>query len=228
MGHAFAPVLVKFTELLARRLGGGVYTTEDAVRYSFFVGLIETLGLNPEDIVLEYDHDKIARAKIDTWIPAFAGRAYAIEFKYDRLIPSQKNQPRTQKAGQIIKDLFRLAQIFSPNAIEAVFIYLTSREMAGYLSNPHNGLADLFELELGASLPIDEGYLSGRANTLQRAAGSVVPCTVDALHSCSLPNEHELRAYGVRRDAENDLGRPSPMGGQIRKIPPKHRLGEFQ
>jgi hypothetical protein len=79
--HALAPGLIKFAELLDRRLRRGVLRTEDAVRYTFFSGLIETFGISPEDIVIEHPHVKIARAKIDTWIPSFNGRAFAIEFK---------------------------------------------------------------------------------------------------------------------------------------------------
>jgi hypothetical protein len=66
------------------------------------------LNVLPEDIVLEHDHGTIARAKIDTWIPSLNGRSYAIEFKYDRPIPSERNLPLTQKAGHLIKDLFGL------------------------------------------------------------------------------------------------------------------------
>jgi hypothetical protein len=77
--------------------------------------------LKPEDIVLEHDHASIARAKIDTWIPDYAGRSYAIEFKYDRPIPSKLNPPLTQKAGQVLRDVFRLAQAHLPDKIETIF-----------------------------------------------------------------------------------------------------------
>ena len=66
----------------------------------------------------------------------------AIEFKYDRTIPSEKNAPRTQKAGKIFNDLRRLAMLDA----KGVFVYLTDREMGTYLSNPANGLSDFFLL----------------------------------------------------------------------------------
>ena len=144
---ALEPALYLLAELLERRLKRGVFTTEDAVRYTFFIALVQALSLQPEDIVLEHDHGAIARAKIDTWIPSFEGHAYGIEFKYDRPIPSGKNAPLTQKAGQIIKDMFRLAKIDTTLKAETVFVYLATREMAGYFSNPNNGLADLFGLQ---------------------------------------------------------------------------------
>jgi hypothetical protein len=94
--------------MLERRFMRGVSTSEAAIRYAFFVSLSQSLNVLPEDIVLEHDHGTIARAKIDTWIPSLNGRSYAIEFKYDRPIPSERNLPLTQKAGHLIKDLFGL------------------------------------------------------------------------------------------------------------------------
>jgi hypothetical protein len=169
------------------------------VRYTFFVAFIQALDLRPEDIVLEHDHGSIARAKIDAWIPSLGGRSYAIEFKYDRPIPSGRNAPLTQKAGHIVKDLFRLAKIDTAVGAEAVFVYLTTREMAGYFSNPNNGLADLFGLGTRSSLNIDSRYLLSRPETLRRSAGEVTPCIVTCLCSRELCQGHKLRVFGVRR-----------------------------
>ncbi len=195
---ALVPALNLFAELLERRLKRGAFTTEDAVRYTFFAALIEALSLRPEDIVLEHDHGGIARAKIDTWIPSFDGYAYGIEFKYDRPIPSGKNAPLTQKAGHVLKDMFRLAKIDATLKVETIFVYLATREMAGYFGNPNNGLADLFGLRAGASLRIDSRYIANRPETLRRAAGEVTPCIVSSLHSCEIANAHQLRIFAVR------------------------------
>jgi hypothetical protein len=194
---ALTPALVLFAELLERRLKRGVFTTEDAMRYTCFIALIQALNLQPEDIVLEQDHGEIARARIDTWIPSFGGCAYAIEFKYDRPIPSGKNTPVTQKAGHILKDMFRLAEIGTVPKAEGVFVYLATREMAGYFSNPNNGLADLFGLKMGSSLRIDSRYLAARPETLRRSAGQVIPCTVTSICSRELSNAHQLRIFGI-------------------------------
>lgn len=195
---ALAPALVLFGELLERRLSLGIFTTEDAVRYTFFIALIQALNLCPEDIVLEHNHGTIARARIDTWIPSFGGRAYGIEFKYDRPIPSGKNVPLTQKAGHIIKDLFRLAKIDASLGADTVFVYLATREMAGYFGNPNNGLADFFTLRTGLSLRIDSQYLASRSETLRRSAGEITPCMVTSLCSRELSNAHQLRIFGIR------------------------------
>jgi hypothetical protein len=195
---ALAPAFILFADLLERRLKRGVFTTEDAVRYTFFVALIQTLNLQPEEIILEQDHGTIAGARIDTWIPSFDGCAYAIEFKYDRPIPSGKNAPLTQKAGQAVKDIFRLAKIDAALKAEAVFVYLAMREMAGYFSNPNNGLADLFRLNTRSSLCIDRGYLANRPDTLRRSAGEITPCTATSFCSRELSGAHQLRIFGIR------------------------------
>jgi hypothetical protein len=198
LDHALSPAFDRFAELLGRRLGRGVFTSEDAVRYTFFAGLLEGLNLAPEDIILEHDHSKISKAKIDTFIPRSSGESFAIEFKYDRPIPSKGNQPRTQKAGQVIKDFFRLARFDESENIKGVFIYLTSKEMAGYFRNPQNGLARLFDLAQGSTIRIDEIFLQAMASTLRGAAGDICPCTAAGLFSCALPADHELRIYEVR------------------------------
>jgi hypothetical protein len=134
---ALAPALNLFAELLRRRLKRGVFTTEDAVRYTFFIALVQALSLQPGDIVLEHDHGTIARARIDTWIPSFDGRAYGIEFKYDRPIPSGKSTPLTLKAGHIIKDMFRLAKIDATLEAETVFA-----DCAAHYAGPRVGWGD--------------------------------------------------------------------------------------
>ena len=48
---ALAPAITMFAELLEHRLKRGVFTTEDAVRYTFFIALVQALNLRPEDIV---------------------------------------------------------------------------------------------------------------------------------------------------------------------------------
>ena len=195
---ALLPALHLFAAFLDRRLKRGAFTTEDAVRYTFFAALIEALNLLPEDIILEQNHGSIARAKIDTWIPSLDGYAYGIEFKYDRPIPSGKNAPLTQKAGHVLKDIFRLAKIDASLKVETIFVYLATREMAGYFGNPNNGLTDLFGLGAGASMRIDSKYIASRPETLRRAAGEVTPCIVSSLHSCEIANAHQLRIFGVR------------------------------
>lgn len=187
--------LARFSNVLSMRLIKGVFTTEDSVRYTFFTALLQQSGLNSEDVVLEYPHPSIAGAKIDTWIPSFEGNSLAIEFKYDRDIPSEKNTPRTQKAGKVFHDLYRLGQI--KDGTRRLFIYLTGPEMALYFSNPGNGLTEFFSLPQGRTFPIDSAFISGKSSTFATSV-SKAPDVVVGLYGCSLPGKHELRAYEVR------------------------------
>jgi hypothetical protein len=104
-----------------------------------------------------------------------------------------------KKAGQVLKDIFRLAQTHLPDKIETILIYLTTREMASYFSNTANGLAEFFNLRPGANLTIHGNYLDHRAATLRSTAGAVIPCTARILLSHSLPLGHEIRAYAIHR-----------------------------
>ena len=198
MDHPLHPALETFTNLLDRRLARRVFTTEDSVRYTFFVALLEALKLQPEDVVLEQPHPKIRGAQIDVFIPRLGERAFAIEFKYDRENPGGTNLPRPQKTGSMLHDVFRLAQFSAADKIEGVFVYVTSDEMAGYLRNPTNGLSDWFGLQPGAQFRLDEDFLSKRSKTLRDHAGPVTACDVTGLLSRSLANQHELRVYDVR------------------------------
>ena len=192
------PAFVLFGEMLERRFARRVNTSEDAIRYTFFLALFQALSVQPEDVILEHDHGTIARAKIDTWIPLLNGRSYAVEFKYDRPIPSGSSLPLTQKAGHLIKDLFRLAKLDLELRAYGVFVYVATDSMVRYFSNPNNGLSDLFQLPHGETIAIGESYLAARASTLLRTAGEPTSCAITTLFSKALPNGHVLRIFDVR------------------------------
>jgi hypothetical protein len=97
----------------------------------------------------------------------------------------------------VFKDISRLAQDYVLEAVEALLVYLTSGEMAGYFANPKNGLADFFSLPVESTLIIDDAYLAPKSRTLRSSAGAVVPCTIEAVFSSRLANDHELRVFGV-------------------------------
>ena len=189
----------RFAELLNTRLKSEIFTTEDSVRYSFFAALHEQ-GVQPHEVVLEYRHPVIHRAQVDTWIPDLDPDGLAVEFKYDRPIPSDRNQPRPQKAGMVLKDLFRLARFPAP--ARRLFIHLTSSEMSDYLGREKNRLTGFFNLEIGEGLVIDQDMLSACCNTLQRAAGPPVPCLVHKRFQSALPNQNLLQVWQVAAPIE--------------------------
>src|SRR5438874_2334410 len=100
MPELMPKAVADFEQLLRRRLAAHVDTTEDGVRYTFFVALMRC-GISPEQVILESSHPTISGAKIDTVIPGTgAWPDTAIEFKYDRANLKGTNQPRPQKAGK--------------------------------------------------------------------------------------------------------------------------------
>jgi len=188
-------ILERFGELLNVRLAKAVFTTEDSIRYTFFAALLEKGGVQPEDVILEYRHPGIAGAQIDTWIPVLGGVGVAVEFKYDRGIPSGKNAPRTQKAGKVFHDLFRLGQI-APG-MRRLFVYVTGREMAAYFVNPKNGLSKFFALANGRTLRIDREFIAGKSATFVGSVGKIPDVEVVSLFGRSLPDDHEVRVYEI-------------------------------
>lgn len=187
----------RFGELLHARLERGAFTTEDSVRYTFFAALLEREELKPEDVVLEFSHPSIPGAEIDTWIPNLGGAAIAVEFKYDRDIPSGRNTPRTQKVGKVFHDLYRLGQL-DPTA-KRLFVYLASSEMTKHFMSERNNLSEFFGLKPGISLRIDEQFCAGRAKTFLSVLGTIPNVEAVGVYCRSLPKSHELRAYEVKR-----------------------------
>lgn len=188
--------LERFGELLQLRFERDTFTTEDSVRYTLFAALLEEGGLQPHDVILEQRHPSIAGAEIDTWAPTFGRSGLAAEFKYDRALPGGKNTPRTQKAGQVFHDLYRLGLI-TPEMLR-VLIYLADSEMVGYFSNRENGLRDFFALERGGTFTVDSAFMTQRPASFRAAARDIPNVVVSALYGLSLPKNHELRIYEVR------------------------------
>ena len=189
-----------FATLLAERLTIGVLTTEDSVRYTFFHALLSSGLCRHTDVILELPHPTIEKARIDTFITARQSEpSVGIEFKYDRMIPSQANQPRTQKAGHVFNDLYRLARI--PTTITQVkfFIYLTDAEMLSYFQNARNNLQDFFELPIGQSIGLGDHFSTPLAPTFRKVVlANQIECTAIAALKRDLPNHHALRIYEIK------------------------------
>lgn len=193
----FERSVASFIELINERLEYSVFTTEDSVRYTFFAALLKN-GAVPRQVILEYPHPKIKGAAIDTWITPtkeIAGSAIAIEFKYDRPIPSGYNQPKTQKAGSVFKDLQRQALLAEDADVVPYFVYLTTVEMAKYFDNPKNGFGRLWNLEKGEQLNIDERFPNDKSKTFRAQIMAIKPFTVIGVASSVLAGAHYLKVY---------------------------------
>ncbi len=193
-------VLKEFSILLRNRLSSKIFSTEDSIRYTFFVALLKTTSITPDEVILEYPHPKISGAEVDTYIPSTLERGgLIVEFKYDREIPSGKNLPRPQKAGKLFSDIYKLIKFDVDPRASHWFIYLTDDEMRAYLRNERNGLSDFFELGFGSTIRVDERYISSKSSTFKGAVGGIFNADIKSIWSEEMPNGHMLRVYEVLR-----------------------------
>lgn len=189
-------IFKNFSRLLELRLTSGIQTTEDSVRYTLFAAMLVG-GIQPHEIVLEYSHPAILRAQVDTWLPSLRGRSVGIEFKYDRDPPGGKNQPKTQKAGQVFRDIHRLVLLGENTKADCYFVYVTTEEMAVYFKNLSNGYQDFYGLTPGAKLEIRSGYFSAKPPTFMNSLGGEYEAGIEGVLSTSLPAGHHLRVFKV-------------------------------
>ncbi len=196
--------VAEFLGLLRHRFDVGVLTTEDSIRYTFFAALLRT-DVRPEQVVLEYPHPSIRRARIDTVIVgADRSPKIAIEFKYDRANPGGTNQPMPQKAGATFADFVRLLKL--PWQIGRYLVYLTDEELAGYLANPRNGLSEVFGLREGTHLKLRSDFFRDRSATFLDSMGEWPgPATLYGIASANLPQDHYLRIYEIQPSSAAEL-----------------------
>ena len=185
-----------FANLLESRLRVQVPTTEDSVRYTLFASMLNH-QVQPNSVILEYPHPAIPRAQIDTWVSDYCENNIAIEFKYDRKTPGGKNQPKTQKAGSVFQDLYRLQCANKETNAVCYFIYLTDAEMHVYFKNPENCHQELYELPQHASLRIDKNYFLDKPQTFKNRLKEPFEANITNVLRKSLSGEHHLRIYRI-------------------------------
>jgi hypothetical protein len=190
-------LLAQFARLMETRLAEGAHTTEDSIRYTFFAAVLGATELRPHEIVLELPHPQIPKAEVDTFIPLLYDRPTAIEFKYDRAIPSGGAIPKPQNAGELFKDLHRLSLFDRGPGTRRLLVYCTDRAMTTYFRNPVNRHKEFFDLPKGSRLRIDQAYLSGRPQTFTKMLGVALVVDLEACLVELLPNAHELRVFLV-------------------------------
>lgn len=106
---ALPQILKDFGQAVERRLAQEIQTTEDAVRYYFFLRLLKE-GIHPEKMIFErsHPHHQLSQKEIDLSVIHPDGML-DFEIKYHRPIPSGRNRPFTQLRGQVVSDLYKLA-----------------------------------------------------------------------------------------------------------------------
>jgi hypothetical protein len=188
----------EFSNFLRVRLNVNVHTTERDITYTFFASLVKFGYYEPHEILLEYDHPR--GGKVDTYIPSNNGKnGLVMECKYDRRIPSNNSSPKTQKAGKIFNDLFRLASFANEQNVIKWFIYLTDDEMMGYFNNPANNLYDFFNLAQGSVLIIDNDYLNSKPQTFikQITIYDIDKINITCVFDSNLPASHKIKIFEV-------------------------------
>jgi hypothetical protein len=205
-GRDLTPALAEFAKLLKHRLERSVVTNEDTVRYTFYYALIKGLRLKPDDITVEPKHEKIGGARLDLRIIKFSGLEYSFEFKYENHYLLGEENKSGQLPARMLGDIFRLARLHEGGKelqCETLFIYLTARWGKNYFRNSKNTLTEVFDLPIGNTLLMDEDYLNQRPHIQKKRIGDIIPCRIQGLYSCCLPDRHALRVYRVDR---SDMG----------------------
>lgn len=190
-------VYKSFSAELHTRIEKGVFTTEDSVRYTFFLSLMKHTSLAPYDIVLEFPHNARESAKIDTYIQQYEGFEVVIEFKYNRAIPSGKNSPTPQKAGELFNDMNRLLDFKTSFPAIRLFVYLADNKMVSYMRNRRNKLADFLDLKTGKKIEIEQSFFTEKSKTFQKAARGTFSANIFCEWSDTLPMSQELRIYRI-------------------------------
>lgn len=153
-------LLTRLGEQLDGRLSRHIPTTEDTVRYLFFLELFDA-GVTRDEVVLERPHPdaRLKRKEID--LSLLGMRSVDLEVKYHRPIPSGQNSPLTQLRGQLIGDWYKLAL---SNARERYSLYAAALQIAEHMQK------HLFEaLEATADRPFapEDNWLERSERTEQ-------------------------------------------------------------
>lgn len=101
-------ILNSYGPKIDHRLAAGVVTTEDKIRYYFFLELL-AVGLQPEQMVLErpHPHPPLHGKEID--LSVLLSPTWDFEVTYHRPNPGGRNLPLAQLPGEIMADLYKLA-----------------------------------------------------------------------------------------------------------------------
>jgi hypothetical protein len=179
-----------FIQLLAERFENGAPTKEDALRYTFFLALIQSSKVKHYDIILEAAVEGLALREIDTLIKGGSqDEDVYIEFKYDRDRSSRPNL--TQRAADIFFDFFKLARIPLGSGQRYV-VYLSGLSMRPYWKNG-NGFEDIMNMPVGTWYRINQGFLMSRQPTFLKVIGDYgIDCEV------GLRFRHEEKLWDLR------------------------------
>jgi len=188
-----------FARLLSERLAAKVTTSEDSIRCTFFYALLSSTAYRHTEVIVENPHPQFKEKKIDFLItPRDDEVSIAIEFKYDRTIPSGQSINKTNRAGMFFNDLLRLAQLPRATASRRFFVYVTDSQMASYFRNPNNGFVSLFDLPMGKELQVDRAFFDGRPISFKaKVSCDFIPFKAISFYACDIGKEHLVRVWEI-------------------------------
>ena len=127
--YDWSEILKDLSRSLEARLERDTITTEDTVRYYFFLRLVDA-GIQPDAMILErpHPHSRLQQKQIDLSV-AWRGGTWDFEVKYHRPIPSGRNRPSTQLRGQVVSDFYKLAL---SDGKQRYMLYLADPRMAAH------------------------------------------------------------------------------------------------
>ena len=159
----WSSILRDLVEGVEWRLRREIPTTEDTVRYYFYLRLIKS-GIKPGSMILErpHPHRQMEHKQIDLSVVQPDG-IWDFEIKYHRPIPSGHNRPRTQLRGQIVSDLYRLAL---SDGRQRHFVYVADPEMAAHWKRQEK---QLVSARRSRPMILTLRWLSEQPPTLRRA-----------------------------------------------------------
>lgn len=145
-------------QAVEHRLEKGIPTTEDTVRYLFFLQLTGR-GIETDRIVLERPHPKLTKKEIDLSLSS-DGRWWDIECKYNRSIPSGRNLPLAQVRGALIADLFKLGMSDGARGFQ---IYVAETSIA---QSVRRNCSELFASGIGGRTMLSSIWVSTQVPTV--------------------------------------------------------------
>ncbi len=183
----WSAILKNLANSIEQRLNRSIQTTEDTVRYYFFLELLGA-GISPEQMVLErsHPHPALRGKEIDLTIIRPDG-FWDFELKYHRPIPSGHTRPLTQLRGQLISDLFKLAMSDSQRGY---LLYLADPQMAAHWENA------MPPSTRGANVPIllTPNWLQAQSSTIRTVIQKNIATVPNDLVVCA-----QVRACRVRK-----------------------------
>jgi hypothetical protein len=146
---------------LEKRLAEGIPTTEDTIRYYFFLELMSA-GLSPDHMILErpHPHPQLRGKEIDLSTLG-GGDRWDLDVRYHRRTPGGRNLPLTQLRGSIVADLYKLALSDAP---VCHLLYVAEEPAAAHMQSR---LSWLLDAQPSAPLHIDAAWLKTQPATLR-------------------------------------------------------------